>query len=276
MQTPRWAAVAILAPIGILMIHSILDAHSPIGRTPIGDAAQTSTARRASDDSTDAPKAQVAARPMPLNRQAPPLIAGAHERAQQGVDGGTRDAAGASSATLPSVMSPEWSKGKFDGFTHDELREMAARCELRWRLPPFASTTLPTFDSADEGALYAEALAKTRAQYESALHALHRELIGDDGPTDLRSLRDALRVHPDADPASVHRAVAQALADGQAPPDGNYARYLQEEMAAGDDFQRALEGTLGPERAQALRDAAGPRFTLTGCDRDTAVYRSER
>jgi hypothetical protein len=270
MQIPRWAAVAILAPIGILMIHSSLVAHSPLGRTPLGDAAQASSTTHTADEARDVPTTQLAAHPTPLNFPAPPLLT-----PRDAHDGGTHDAATAS-ATLPPVSSADWSKGKFDGFTRDELRELANRCELRWRLPPFGSSSLPAFANADEGALYADALSKTQAQYESALHALHKELIGDDGPSDLRSLRDALRAHPDAEPVGVHRAVAQALADGQSPPDGNYARYLHEEMSAGDEFQRALTETLGAERARELREAAGPRHTMTGCDSDTALYRSER
>lgn len=270
MQIPRWAAVAVLAPLGLLMIHSSFVAHSSLGRTPVRDAAQSS-APRAFDEASDTSRTEATVRPRSATAQPPAAIV-----APAALDGSAYDAAHAASTTLPSPMSADWAKGKFDHFTHDELREMAERCELRWQLPPFSSTSLPTFANAEEGSLYADALAKERAQYEATLHALHKDLTGDDGPADLRSLRDALRVHPDAEPASVHRAVAQALADGQPPPDGTYARYLHAEVTAGDDFEQRLTATFGADRAHELREAAGPHHTLTGCDSQSAIYRSER
>jgi hypothetical protein len=217
MQIPRWAAVAVLAPIGFLLIHSSIVSHS-------------SLAERVHD-----------------------------------------------TATLPAVLSNDWAKGKFANFSPGELHELAERCELRWRLPPFSGGQDLAFADDEERAIYGDVLAGEEARYTDALHALHHELTGDDGPTALSALRDSLRMNPDADTSDVHRALSAQRAGDVAPaPSSVYARYLAGELASGDKLEAALTARLGPDRARALREAAGPRHTLTGCDDEHAMYRSER
>jgi hypothetical protein len=168
-------------------------------------------------------------------------------------------------------------KEKFAHFSSDELHELAERCELRWRLPPFSGGQDLPFADDEERAIYGDVLASEETRYQNALHALHHELTGDDGPTALSALRDSLRMNLDADPRDVHRALSAQRAGGtEGAPPSVYARYLVGEIASGDKLETALAAQLGPERARALREAAGPRHTLTGCDDEHAMYRSER
>lgn len=177
--------------------------------------------------------------------------------------------------TLPPVGSAEWSKGKFTDFTPEELADMAGRCELRWQLPPFFATTPPSF-----GPDYDRALAAARDRYVAALRALYAEATGDaDAAAHLppRELADAIRRASDGSGLEIQRRLSAARAgDPVALDDSIDERYLELQLSTGDDFERTLAEEVGPDRAHTLRLAAGPKFTLTGCDPAHALYRSQR
>jgi hypothetical protein len=271
MRTPRWAVVAVLAIGALTTLRSVfspphvVDLAHDAGRVAIPPP-----------HGYDAPHHRWWPTPSVDYTPHPSLLLAVNDRIAAlvpGPDGGSLLLA---PVTLAPALSADWAKGKFDHFSADELAQLAERCELRWRLPPFSSTDRPSFADAAEEQAYAAVLAAEQARYQSALHALHAELTGGPGPTDLRSLRDSLRANPDDEPLGVHRALSAALAGEGPAPTGIYARYLSEELSAGDHFETALAAALGPERARALRDASGPRHTLTGCTANEGVYRSER
>lgn len=174
--------------------------------------------------------------------------------------------------TLPSIASEKWAEGKFADFTEEELADMAGRCELRWQMPPFFRAAQPSF-----GAGYERALAAARQRYVTALRQLYVEATGDaDGAAHLsaRLLADALRQRDDSAAAA---QLANARTGDPVTLDGSpYERLLQLQLGAGDDFEHALDEEVGPERAHALRLGAGPKFTLTGCDPQHALFRSQR
>jgi hypothetical protein len=144
-------------------------------------------------------------------------------------------------------------------------------------MPPYDAARLPSFASAAEQIAYADALAAERHRHVEVLHALHQQLTGDPGPDDLRALDDALRIHPDVSPGEVHSGLALARAGhASEAPEGTYADYLRETLSAGDRLEARLATAVGADRARALIDGAGTRHTLTGCDEDGALYRSER
>jgi len=142
---------------------------------------------------------------------------------------------------LPPPTSDQWSSGKFAGFSSDELADMATRCELRWQLP-----RTPT------------------DRYQAAVRALYVELTGDDSGPSLRIMDDTLRVQSDDDALPVHKRLADRRAGAAVEPSGSvYERYLQLQL---DES----------ERAQRDGDEPGPKFTMTGCDSGSAIFRSGR
>jgi hypothetical protein len=149
--------------------------------------------------------------------------------------------------SLPDVESRAWSHGKFSHFTDDERRQMAGRCEHRWRLPPYDDAHLPHFVDDAERGRYLAALEKERAQHLDALRALHPEA------TSLRALEDAGRVDP-----------------------RTRTTWLDEDMEAGGRFELALAKVVGADRARVLVEGGGTKHTLTGCDPESGLYRSER
>jgi len=149
--------------------------------------------------------------------------------------------------SLPDVESRAWSRGKFSHFTDGEQRQMGRRCEHRWRLPPYDDTRLPPFADEAERRQYLAVLDGERVHHLAALRALHPEA------TSLRGLEDAARI------------------DRQ-----TRAAWLAEDEAAGPRFELALAKAVGPDRARMLVDGGGTRHTLTGCDPDQGLYRSER
>jgi hypothetical protein len=179
--------------------------------------------------------------------------------------------------TLPPPTSDDWTHGKFADFTRDELADMTARCELRWQLPPFGT------DGSGEGDAYDRVLAAERDRYAAAVRALYVELTGDaDGAArmSLRALADAIRADSDDDAIATiatHRRLAERRAGDEVPASGSvYERYLALQLDAGDAFERALAAEVGRARAHELRLAAGPKFTLTGCDPEHTLFRSQR
>lgn len=141
---------------------------------------------------------------------------------------------------LPGVMSDEWTTGKFAEFSRAEAEGMIGRCELRWQMPRVA----------DE-------------KYVEAVRALYVELTGEDGKT-LREMADALRVGSDDDPIAVHRRLAEKRAGRSGQAGGSiYERYLQLQL---DES----------ERAQRDGVELGAKHTVTGCDAESALFRSTR
>jgi hypothetical protein len=142
------------------------------------------------------------------------------------------------------VLSATWGDGKFAGFHPDELADMATRCELRWQLPR-------TLDD----------------RYLTAVRSLYTELTGD--PAEAahatpRAMSDALRVDADDDATDVHRRLAVRRAGQRVDSSGSvYERYLQLQL---DESERAHRDGV----------PAGPKFTMTGCDRETSMFRSTR
>jgi hypothetical protein len=142
------------------------------------------------------------------------------------------------------VLSPTWADGKFADFHPDELADMATRCELRWQLPR-------TLDD----------------RYAAAVRSLYTELTGDPAEAThatVRTMTDALRVDADDDATDVHRRLAARRAGRPADASGSvYERYLQLQL---DESERASRDGV----------PSGPRFTVTGCDRERALFRSTR
>ena len=122
----------------------------------------------------------------------------------------------APATALPPVTSDDWSRGKFAGFSSDELADMATRCELRWQLP-----RTPT------------------DRYQAAVRALYVELTGDDSQPSLRIMDDTLRVQSDDDALPVHKRLADRRAGAAVEPSGSvYERYLQLQL---DESERAQQ-----------------------------------
>jgi hypothetical protein len=206
--------------------------------------------------------------PLPVNRPPGPAA-----------DDGHREPA---LATLPPASSDGWARGKFADFTHDELADMVRRCELRWQLPPFGGAAAGV---AALGPEYQRVLGAERERWTAALRGLYADATGDRelaARLDLRALTDGVRraAAEAADTGAtteVHLRLARAALAGDATTgESLYERFLQLQLGAGDRFEHALADVVGPERAHELRMAAGSRFTLTGCDADHALYRSER
>jgi hypothetical protein len=174
---------------------------------------------------------------------------------------------------LPSVYDPDWSQGKFAHFSAGELATMAQRCELRWQLPPFNAA-----GPSPNGADYDRVLATAREKYRAALTALYREAGGASAEAlPLRALEDGVRGLEVADPIAVHRRLADERASSAATAEGTiYERFLRLQLSAGDDFEAALAEAVGAAQAQAWRESAGPKLTVTGCDPDHALFRSTR
>jgi hypothetical protein len=145
---------------------------------------------------------------------------------------------------LPTVMSSHWADGKFTNFSPDQLADMASRCELRWQLP----------STPDD-------------KYVASMRALYAELTGDPNSAaqaSLRSMTDALRIDADDDAAEVHRRLSAQRAGDPVTLSGSiYERYLQLQLSES-------------ESAQSDGVPLGPKFTLTGCDPGTAMFRSTR
>ena len=199
-----------------------------------------------------------------------------------------------SQAPLPSLPPPtseHWAEGKFSGFTSDELRNQASRCELRWQLPPFGSSPqLLSHEAASQLGLsdpelagYNRVLASENDRYLSQVRALYAEATGDDKGAqslDLRQLTDGLRntAGDAADAVAVHRGLAEERANPSAARSDRsvYERFLQLQLAVGDRFEHALSDEVGARLGKELREQAGPRFTATGCDPKQSLYRSER
>ena len=145
---------------------------------------------------------------------------------------------------VPSVFGERWADGKFAGFSAEELAEMAARCELRWQLPRVPD-----------------------ARYVAALRALYVELTGDvDGAAaqDAGAMAELLRRNSDEDAGAAQRRLAAARAGDAVTPSGSiYERFLQLQL---DESERAhRDGVEG-----------GAKFTLSGCDPGSAIFRSTR
>ena len=175
------------------------------------------------------------------------------------------------------MLSPTWAQGKFSRFTPEELRVLAERCELRWRMPPFGDDQLPAFRDADERAAYLEVIGAERVRLTDSLHRLHQDLTGEEGSHDVHVLDESLRRHPDGDPIALRARLVSALARGSLDDSGEvYARYLRELSGLSDRFESELGRRVGEERARMLVDSAGTRHSLTGCDTEGALYRSER
>jgi hypothetical protein len=174
--------------------------------------------------------------------------------------------------SLPSVYDPDWARGKFAHFTPEESAAMADRCELRWQLPPLTTSGPSAF-----GADYDRALGDAQKKHREALAALYRESGNDDAGLSLRALDDALRMLSPEDGIAVHRRLAGERAGDPPTTDGSiYERYLRLSLAAGDDFESSLAGSVGAAQAQSWRQAAGPKMTLTGCDPQHSIFRSSR
>jgi hypothetical protein len=142
---------------------------------------------------------------------------------------------------LPPVTSDAWGAGKFGDFSREELEEMAARCELRWQMPRAPSD-----------------------RYQAAVRALYVELTGDDAERSLRIMDDTLRVESDERAIDAHKRLAERRAGGEVAASGSvYERYLQLQL---DEA----------ERARRDGDELGPKYTMTGCDPDHALFRSGR
>jgi len=185
---------------------------------------------------------------------------------------------------LNPVSSESWGEGKFFGFSPEEWRDMAERCELRWQLPPFGSTPelLSEEDaarfgmSASQRELYNRILAQENQQFSDQMRSLYREMTGDPGTSSSLLLHHVLAdLRRSGGDAEAHRRLAQELAGDAKAGDSIYERFMRAQLGAGDRLQAELNRQLGPALARSLREDRGPKFTLTGCGTG-GLFRSER
>jgi hypothetical protein len=189
-------------------------------------------------------------------------------------------------ATLPPVTAPGWDGGKFGHFTQAELNDMAARCELRWQLPPYGDTpALVGEDEAerlglrpDQVSAYNQILARRSAGFTRQVAALASELGEGATAPSLAGQLDELRRQGGDEPGLAKR-LADERATGRAREETTdmspHERVLRIELAENDRFEAELVRELGPNLARALTAARGPKFTVTGCDAQTGLFRSQ-
>jgi hypothetical protein len=167
----------------------------------------------------------------------------------------------------------------------DELEAMARTCELPFDLVPLPGSTL--MDKViDEGGAKAKLTESERAAldavlrdyrpgHETALRALYAELTGADGDA-LDPLTLALEIMqkaPAAELAAAKKTIAGERAGLRAPPPDAAAgpvieRYLRFAIAAPDEFERALAGAIGADRARAFRRTWASADLGAGCAQD--------
>ncbi len=164
-----------------------------------------------------------------------------------------------------------------------ELAELAERCSIRLDLPPVFSTepSIPEGDemaflAEGEHAIVAEVIRREHRRLREAIQQLYVEATGDVAGASTLSASSMLEEMIDKAPPEdrhVYRRLSQERA-GLAQPPPQEAQSPTEQAVrlmadSPDGFQRALAESLGPERAQELREANGGwpwgRSQYSGC-----------
>lgn len=191
--------------------------------------------------------------------------------------------------SAPEPTAPARREGSFKmlDFSHDELVEMATRCEIRFDIPgygiePRAATDQFVHDqelSADDRAIYDRLVRAESDRYMTALRALYREATGSDGDNlDAHALSmEVIQKSPRPDVIAARKRIADERA-GLAPPAASgqganqsvIERMLRLQTAAGDALERMLAAELGPDRAHQIRQAgwAGGDSNVMGSCKD--------
>jgi hypothetical protein len=176
-------------------------------------------------------------------------------------------------------------QNKFHDFTPEELAALARRCEIRFDVPKFLSSSLIELrglGEASNGISEAEAAQLNRHLHEIApahrdrLRALYREGTGDHAGAatlDPKQMMKALlkRYPQELDRAKQRLSLERAGQPAPGPdPDGPSVaeRLLRLMFAAGDEWEQRAAQVLGAERTHALRrKGAGyqPGLILSGC-----------
>ena len=280
----RWIVGALgAALLTALMLALLAQIHSPGGRVtggldqPVG--AESGPGR--------SPAAQLPLAATSRKPNRPPTFPGGRAASSTGAPSPAPTPLAQPCASLPGLYPPtseRWGEGRFFGFSPEEWRDMAQRCELRWQLPPFGST--PELLTEEEAArfgmtprsreLYNRILAQANQQFSDEMRALYREMTGDDraaGSLLLRHVMDELRRN--GGNAETLRRLALEQAGDAKPGSTLYERFLRLQLTIGDRLQAELNRQLGPDLARSLRENRGPKFTLTGCG-SGGLFRSER
>jgi hypothetical protein len=267
--------VALLAVALLLELFANLTGTTP-GRSAPPAERENQIQRRENNNDNDQEnqaRAQEQARWRELARALRTVPSATEKHGNSGTVGAVAPAVASGERALRSVYDPDWARGKFAHFSREEWAAMAERCELRWQAPPFSAAA-----PSENGPEYDRALAAAQAKYRAALTGLYREAGGADADAlGLRTLEDAVRGLDVSDATAVHRRLAEERAGHVTTADGSiYERFLRLQLATGDEFEAALAEAVGADQARAWREAAGPKLTLSGCDREHAVFRGTR
>jgi hypothetical protein len=165
--------------------------------------------------------------------------------------------------------------GKAFGFTPEDRKRLARRCELRYGLPDhLRELDLPKLDgfrdlSTEERTAVTRVMEEQRNQYVEELRALYLEVVGDSAsaatlsPMGLRY--EIIAKSRSTDYVDGVRRILQEWAGGPSPADPASApaveRLLRLQIAVGDEFARRLGESVGPERARKMA-AAMIRFRV--------------
>ena len=169
---------------------------------------------------------------------------------------------------------------KMHDFTPDELKQMAANCEVRWDSPSFGgdSQDFSADDAAKMGltpqdvATYNRLVKQESADMLAQGRAIYREVTGDSGDNlEFNSLWSELQgklVRGDWQAARTR--LSQEKAGLIQPQDSSQQsaayRFLKLMSSAGDVLAQQLEQALGPDKAHALRENAyGGHHIMSGC-----------
>ena len=169
---------------------------------------------------------------------------------------------------------------KMHDFTPDELKQMAANCEVRWDSPSFGgdSADFSADDAAKIGltpqdvATYNRLVKQEGADMLAQGRAIYREVTGESGDNlEFNSLWSELQgklVRGDWQTARTRLSQEKAgLIQPQDPSQQSAAyRFLKLMTTAGEVLAQQLEKELGPDKARALRDQAyGGHHIMSGC-----------
>jgi hypothetical protein len=178
-------------------------------------------------------------------------------------------------ARLRAVIDAAQGKRPFE-MSREELAQLAKVCHLPLDLPPTAGSSV--MDSIVElgfaAAGFTDAerevvqriVARQQPAYETALRALHRELVGatesDESMDPMSVIMEIVQKSPPDQIKAAQKLVAEERA-GLRPPPADPAtgtvleRYFRVALAASDAFEEALAAELSPERAKVFRRTWG-------------------
>ncbi|MBI2377358.1 MAG: hypothetical protein HYV07_25375 [Deltaproteobacteria bacterium] len=219
--------------------------------TSIGPSIEQTPAGRAEAKIPESPEAKIAR----LERQAAALQA----------DNETLKKALAES-------SGETGQQKVLDLSHEELADLAKKCELRWDTPSLSGRFGVVSDqdakslglSEDELAVISSLTQKSRAKLTAEISRAYREITGDDGDLGSLGAESMLaEINDKVDPLELKRAFQRLSAERAglpAPPEElrtPYERMMRSVTSEGDELERAIADQLGPDLAKKLRTKNG-------------------